>query len=107
MAWKFESKIKPGGLLIYDPQLINQSPRRKDIRVFTVRAMEAASELNNLKSFNMIVLGAYIKLNPIVSLDAVIEGLKHSLPERHHHLLPLNEAALIKGGEIVQAVNQL
>ncbi len=104
---KFEPKIRPGGLVIYDPQLIHQGPTRKDIRVFSVKAMEAASELNNLKAFNMIVLGAYIKQNPIVSLEAVIEGLKHSLPERHHHLLPINEAALIKGGEMVEAVNQL
>jgi 2-oxoglutarate ferredoxin oxidoreductase subunit gamma len=99
---KFESKVRPGGVLIYDPHGIKTPPTRTDIRVYTVDAMEAAAEANNAKSFNMIVLGAYLKINPIVSLENVLKGLKKSLPARHHHLLPMNEAALVKGMEIVR-----
>jgi len=102
---KFEEKIKPDGILIYDPQGISRKPVRTDIRIYTVHAMETATAMNNAKSFNMIVLGAYIKVNPIVDLEAVMTGLKKSLPKRHHKLLPMNEAALIKGSEIVEQVN--
>ena len=31
----------------------------------------------------------------------ILEGLKASLPERYHHLLPINEAAIIRGMENV------
>lgn len=98
---KFESTVKPGGTLIYDSQGITSKPSRTDIRVFTVKAMETATEMNNTKAFNMIVLGAFLKVKPILDLNSVIEGLKKSLPVRHHHLIPMNEVALQKGMEIV------
>lgn len=94
---KFESRVKPGGTLIYDPSGIHHLPSRTDIRVVPVDAMEAAIELNNSKTYNMILLGALLKCRPIVEIDAVLRGLKKTLPERHHHLIPLNEQALRKG----------
>ena len=42
----------------------------------------------------MIILGAYLKMRPIVKMDNVIAGLKKSLPERYHKLIPLNQDAL-------------
>lgn len=99
---KFEKAIKPGGILVYDPQGITQKPTRTDIQIYTVNALDAATEIGNSKSFNMIVLGAYLKVKPIVDLGSVIKGLKKSLPERHHKLIPMNEAALKKGMDIVE-----
>jgi 2-oxoglutarate ferredoxin oxidoreductase subunit gamma len=100
---KFEKTVKPGGVLIYDPHGVTHAPTRTDISVFTVKAMDAATEMNNSKAFNMVVLGAYLKAKPgLVDLDGVVKGLKKSLPERHHHLIPMNEAALQKGMDIVE-----
>ena len=59
--------------------------------------MTAAIEMNNTKTYNMILLGALLKHRNIVSVDAVIRGLKKTLPERHHHLIPLNEKAIERG----------
>jgi len=53
-------------------------------------------------TFNMVVLGAYIKINPVVDFDNVIKGLRKSLPERHHHLIPVNEKAIHRGMDIVR-----
>jgi 2-oxoglutarate ferredoxin oxidoreductase subunit gamma len=50
----------------------------------------------------MVVLGAYINVNPVVGIDNVIKGLRKSLPERHHHLIPANEKAIKRGMEIVK-----
>lgn len=97
---KFESKVKPGGTLIYDPSGIHRLPERTDVKVVAVDAMTAAIELNNSKTYNMILLGALLKCRPIVEIDAVLRGLKKTLPERHHHLIPLNEQALRKGMEL-------
>ena len=58
---KFESKVKPGGVLIYDGYGIINSPTRKDIHVYRINAMDAANEMNNAKAFNMIVLGGVIE----------------------------------------------
>ena len=58
--------------------------------------------MGSTKTFNMIVLGAYLKIKPIVNLENVMKGLKKSIPERHHNLLPMNEQAILRGQEIVQ-----
>lgn len=97
---KFESKVKPGGTLIYDPYGIHRKPSRTDINIVPVEAMEASLEMKNSKTYNMILLGALLKCRPVVGTDAVVRGLRKTLPERHHHLIPLNEEALKKGMEL-------
>jgi 2-oxoglutarate ferredoxin oxidoreductase subunit gamma len=94
---KFEKAVKPGGVLIYDPNGVNHHPTRHDIDIYQVEGTRLASEMGNKKVFNMIVLGGFLKIRPIVKLENVMEGLKKSLPERYHHLLPLNEDAINKG----------
>lgn len=102
---KFEKEVKPGGILIYDSYGIHQPPTRKDITIYKIEAMDASMAMNNTKAFNMIVLGGYLKIKPIVTLQNVLLGLKKSLPERHHKLLPMNEKAIQKGMEIIQFVS--
>ena len=99
---KFESKVKPGGILIYDSSGIHKRPTRTDIKVYCINAMEATLEIGNNKAFNMIVLGAMLALTPIVTIDSVLKALKKTLPERHHHLIPMNEAALRKGMSLIK-----
>ncbi|HCT31078.1 MAG TPA: 2-oxoglutarate ferredoxin oxidoreductase subunit gamma [Bacteroidales bacterium] len=102
---KFEKSVKKGGTLIYDPNGITHHPTRKDIKIFKVEAAEEAARMQSAKSFNMIVLGAFLKLKPIVKMENIIKGLKKSLPERHHHLIPMNEKAITRGMEIVKEIN--
>lgn len=101
---KFESKVKSGGLLLYDPNGISKPPTRKGIKIFKVEGTEEAAKMGNAKIFNMIVLGGFLKLKPIVKMENVKKGLEKSLPERHHNLIPLNLQAIKKGMEIVQEV---
>lgn len=101
---KFEESVKTGGTLIYDSNGITRHPQRKDISIYRVDAAEEASKLKMQKVFNMIVLGGFMKINPILKLDNVIKGLKKSLPERYHKLIPMNEEAIKRGMEIVTKV---
>ena len=99
---KFEEQVKPGGVLIYDSNGITHSPTRKDIDIYRIEAADEAMKMGDLRIFNMIVLGGYLKVKPLVGLENVLSGLKKSLPERHHHLLPLNEEAIKQGMKIVE-----
>lgn len=96
---KFEQAIKPGGTLLYDPVAICEPPTRTDIHIYQIPATETAIEMQNPKAFNMIVLGGLIKALSIVTEEDVIKGLRKTLPERHHHLIPLNEEAVKQGME--------
>ncbi len=102
---KFEPMVKPGGLLIYDPNGITRHPERTDIKIYRIEASKEAAAMGIAKIFNMIVLGGYLKVKPIVEMKNVIKGLKKSLPERYHHLIPDNEKAISRGLEIVQEVH--
>ncbi|MGI9533042.1 2-oxoacid:acceptor oxidoreductase family protein [Lutimonas sp.] len=107
---KFEKSVKPGGVLIYDPNGIMMHPTRTDIDIYQIEGNRLATEMGNKKVFNMLVLGGFLSVKPIVKLDNVIEGLKKSLPERYHNLIPLNKEAINKGMQnivLYKAENQL
>ena len=101
---KFEPKIKPGGILIYDGFGIINPPTRKDITVYRINAMDKAAEMKNSKVFNMIVLGGLLEVAPVVSTKGVEKALFKTLPERHHSLIPLNMQAIEEGGKIIQQI---
>ena len=91
---KFEEKVKPGGILIYDGfGILND-------------AMNKAAEMKNSKVFNMIVLGGLLKVCPIISMEGLNKALFKTLPERHHHLIPLNMEAVEIGGSIIKEVQK-
>jgi len=102
---KFESMVKKGGTLIYDGNGITRHPERKDIDIFRIDANDEAAKMGLTKIFNMIVLGGYLKVKPVVELENVILGLKESLPKRYHHMIPDNEKAIMRGLEIISPVN--
>ena len=101
---KFEATVKPGGTLIYDGNGITRHAVRKDIAIYRVDAADEAAKLGLSKIFNMIILGGYLKVRPVVKIENVILGIKKSLPERYHHLIPANQKALDRGMEIIQEV---
>lgn len=99
---KFENSVKPGGVLIYDPNGITHHPTRTDISIYQIEGTKVAAEMGNKKIFNMVILGGFLKVKPIVKLENVIEGLKKSLSERYHHLIPLNIDAIEAGMQKIE-----
>ena len=101
---KFLPKVKPGGILIYDGFGIASTPVRDDINIYRIDAMDKAAELKNSKVFNMIVLGGLLKVCPVVTTNGLEKALYKSLPDRHHHLIPLNMQAVDEGMKIIGKV---
>jgi len=101
---KFENAVKAGGLLIYEASTILNPPKRTDINVLPIEAANEATKLKNSKVMNMIVLGAFLQKKPIIKFENILQGLKKVLPERYHHLIPLNKQALEKGMELAQNI---
>lgn len=101
---KFEEHVKPGGTLIFDPNGITRNPTRKDINIYKIPATAKAQEMGISKVFNMVVLGGFLKLKPIVDKEYIHSGLEHSLPQRHWNLIPQNEEAIEIGKSLVEPV---
>ena len=100
---KFAPRVKAGGVLIYDTNGIHKHPTRDDITVYPIDAMDAALELGNTKAYNLIVMGALLEaMEYKLPMENVVKGLKKSLPERHHKLIPLNQQAIEKGRTLLK-----
>ena len=104
---KFEPTVKSGGLIIYDGNGITKHPSRKDVNIFRIDAADESTKMSTTRTFNMIVLGGYLKIKPIVKIENVLAGLKKSLPPRYHHLIPVNEEAIKRGMEIISEVAEV
>ena len=98
---KFESKIKPGGNIIFDSTNILIPPTRSDINIYSIPASAKAIELKNSKVLNMIVLGAFIAARKVVKPETIMKALEQVLPERYHKLIPLNKQAFDLGMSLV------
>ena len=99
---KFESRVKPGGILIYESNNILNPPKRKDINIYAIPAAVEADKIGNKKTMNMIILGAFLSKKHLVSIKSIMEGLSKVLPERNHNLLPVNEKALKHGMSLIK-----
>lgn len=99
---KFEPRVKKGGVLIWESTNIKNPPTRDDIRVFPLPAIDkATNELKNVQVMNMLVLGALVKIDPVVKRESLLTALKDTLPPRYHKLIPLNEKAIELGMSLV------
>ena len=100
---KFGGKVKPGGILIYDTNGIHKAPARDDVKVYPINPLEITMELGNPKAYNMVVMGALLEVMPYkIPMENVVRGLRSSLPERYHNLIPLNEEAIEKGRQLIK-----
>lgn len=101
---KFEHAVKQGGILLYDTNGIHHHPSRTDIRIMPINAMDATLDLGNSKAYNMVVMGALLEAMPYkLPMENVVKGMKKSIPERHHHLLDLNEKAIERGRKLLES----
>ena len=99
---KFCPRVKSGGVLLFDTNGIHSIPHRDDIEYYEIPAMDEAMAMGNAKVFNMLILGALLKLRPMISVDSIRRGLEKSLPPRHHGMIPMNIEAVERGGAIVR-----
>lgn len=97
---KFEPKIKEGGLLFINKDVINREIARKDIEVIKVPTDTIAYKLGNNKVVNMVMLGTYLGYTELIPLGLVVDNLKKVIPQYRQHLLGLNEKALKEGHKI-------
>lgn len=98
---KFQSSLQENGTIIINSSTTDKSVVNNGLNIIEVDANQIAADLGNGKIMNMVILGSFIKTCECVSIDSVIGALKTTLPERHHHLLPLNKQALEMGMAVV------
>jgi 2-oxoglutarate ferredoxin oxidoreductase subunit gamma len=96
---KYESLVKPGGVLVVNRSLVARDPVRHDITNVLVAGNDIAESCGDLRMANVVLLGALLKTLPLVSNRSVMLALEKHIPSRHRDLLEANASALELGAE--------
>jgi 2-oxoglutarate ferredoxin oxidoreductase subunit gamma len=95
-----ESKLRPDGVV-----LVNDATFGHDItapvNIVRLQATELAAEIGNPQAGTMVMVGAYSALTRLVGLDALIEGMRESIPSYRSQHIEANERALRAGHDAV------
>jgi 2-oxoglutarate ferredoxin oxidoreductase subunit gamma len=103
---KYEPLVRPDGLLVYNSSLIDIPPSRTDITYLPVPANEIAETLDQIKTANMVILGAMVAATQVLPLEAISQALRNHLPPDKQSLLASNQQALQKGAALVKSVER-
>jgi len=99
---KFESFLKPGGILIIDSSLFQCEPTRTDIKFIPMGASQIATELGNMAFATISMLGCMSAATGCFSKESFESALYQILPERRHKFIPGNMEAFSKGEEFAK-----
>jgi 2-oxoglutarate ferredoxin oxidoreductase subunit gamma len=95
---KFQKNVVSNGLILMNSSLIDVKPSRNDVRSLDIPIDQISMDnYGNSRVANMILLGAFLEITHIVSIDSVVGALKKVLPEHRQNLIPLNKQAIELG----------
>lgn len=100
---KYGDLVRPGGLLIVNSSLAPAQSGREDLREIRVPASDIASGLGDMRMSNVVLLGALLRWNSVLTLDAVEAAMDAHVGGRARRLLAQNKEALRKGFEAAGA----
>jgi len=98
---KFGMAVQDNGLIIANSSLVTNITAKESIKVIKVPAAEIAHELKNSKVENMIMLGAFLGVNPVITIDEAIQALQAKIGAKPE-IIALNRKAMEKGAECVK-----
>jgi 2-oxoglutarate ferredoxin oxidoreductase subunit gamma len=73
---KFETMLRPGGLVISNRSIVGDWNFRKDIRVVEVDATFIADSLGNPKGANIVMLGALAATGELFDRETMAKGIE-------------------------------
>ena len=97
----FQNRVQTGGILFLNSTMIDEVPSRGDIEYVMVDAGNLAEGIGDMRTANMVMLGAFIKKGNLVSMDAATGGLKEIFQGKDK-VIEMNLKALMLGYESLQ-----
>ncbi|MDL2298550.1 2-oxoacid:acceptor oxidoreductase family protein [Synergistaceae bacterium OttesenSCG-928-D05] len=97
---KYESIVKPGGILIYNSDIAEYTPTREDIKVLPVPASRLANEAQNDKALNVVMLGVLVNVSDVIKEETAERIIREKLGAKKPELIENNLAAYEKGKRI-------
>ncbi|MEN2994713.1 MAG: 2-oxoacid:acceptor oxidoreductase family protein [Thermodesulfovibrio sp.] len=99
---KFINRVVQKGFIIYDASVIKNSKFRDDINFYPIEASKEASLIANPKFANMVLLGAFVKISKILSIEKVIETIEEIIPAKKKEIVEKNKNLILRGFSIIE-----
>ena len=96
---KFVPEVEPGGVVLVNSSLIEETVERTDVKVYYIPCNDIANDLGNMKIANMVMLGAYIEIRRSLDPESVLQALESKLGMTKASLMDINRQAFAKGAE--------
>jgi len=95
--------LAPGAVVVVNSSLFTRPVDVPEAKVFEVAASDVAAELGNPMSAGFVLLGAFVALTGLVSLDSAIVAMRELVPAYRTQHLEANGRALRAGAALLPA----
>jgi len=99
----FESRVRPGGLMIAESASLQDKPTRMDFRLLPVSGLEIAMDMGGAVVNNMIMLGVYTQLIKPLSPELIEKELESTYAKKEA-ILRSNTQAFRRGLELGKTI---
>jgi 2-oxoglutarate ferredoxin oxidoreductase subunit gamma len=99
---KFAPMLRKNGILVVNSAMIPVNSDRTDVTSFRIRADDIASELGSRRSANLVMLGAFIGLEEVVSHKTIIKAIEKTFAAKKQ-FIDANRKAFMKGYQLAKA----
>ena len=96
---RYESAVKPGGIIFADSSLIERKVKRDDVTVYYLPATTLANDNNMPTLANIILMGKVFSALDEFNEDSISAALSKVISARHADMLETNKKALYIGAE--------
>ena len=99
---KFAPTLRKNGVLVINSSMIPINSDRTDLRSFRIKANDIAAEMGNRRSANLVMLGAYIGMEELVSHKTIIKAIEKAFAAKKK-FIDVNRKTFTKGYELAKA----
>ena len=96
-ATKFIDAVKPGGLVLFDNSIVEETCERTDITAISLPATDMATDAGLNGAANMVLLGRMLAETSLFDLDTVKKAMEKCIPPKRAHLIEANLKAIQLG----------
>ncbi len=98
---KFESFVKPGGIILINSSLIPVESKRDDVDEMIIPVNDVAIKVGNVKCANIVALSAFAARSELVDMDILRDCIKEEFASKAK-LIPMNMEAVDQGIEVAK-----
>jgi 2-oxoglutarate ferredoxin oxidoreductase subunit gamma len=104
---RFEGKVKTGGTVFLNEDLVELWPKRDDVEVVAIPVNTTAERLGSVRSANMVMIGAFAQKTGLVSLKSLIKSVKEIFATKGSKVHKINSLAIKEGAALIEGMQKV